>query len=91
VEQPINRDKASNEHKGQWERMKAYVEAAPKRFRPRPAGQIHLCERCCQDAQINERYLQDGDLIALGEKVPKVLYPDKLEAGRGEELYERVT
>jgi len=42
-------------------------------------------------AQVEKRYLQDGDLIRLGETVIKFRYVDKLEAKREEELYRRAT
>lgn len=43
------------------------------------------------EARVEKRYLQDGDLIRLGETVIKFRYGDKLEAKRDEELYRRAT
>jgi len=42
-------------------------------------------------ARVEKRYLQDGDLIRLGETVIKFRYVDKLEAKREEELYRQAT
>jgi diguanylate cyclase (GGDEF)-like protein len=41
--------------------------------------------------RVEKRYLQDGDLIRLGETVIKFRYVDKLEEKREEELYHRAT
>jgi diguanylate cyclase (GGDEF)-like protein len=43
------------------------------------------------EARVEKRYLQDGDLIRLGETVIRFRYVDKLEAKREEELYCRAT
>lgn len=40
---------------------------------------------------MEKRYLQDGNLIRLGETVIKFRYVDKLEAKQEEELYRRAT
>jgi len=43
------------------------------------------------EARVEKRYLQDGDLIRLGETVIKFRYVDELEATREEELYRQAT
>jgi len=43
------------------------------------------------ETRVEKRYLQDGDLIRLGETVIRFRYVDKLEAIREEELYRQAT
>jgi diguanylate cyclase (GGDEF)-like protein len=43
------------------------------------------------ETRVEKRYLQDGDLIRLGETVIKFQYVDKLEAKREEDLYRQAT
>jgi diguanylate cyclase (GGDEF)-like protein len=41
--------------------------------------------------QVKDKYLQDGDLIRVGETTLKFRYLDRMEAERDEELYRRAT